>query len=195
MAWLTLLGPDANVKRYRLDSDSNIWSCQVPRHVGSRSSDDQLPTEALRSRSRDSRTKSWKAAKHWNLHDKQLTDEELSSFIFTGATDGLPMCVYPVSSLAATKIGGEPCISLDVYFSPDWPNWSSSLETTRFAVGHCYSIRAAVYDASDDQELWVQLRDPRRSRLLWAKWSNIVHAGDSTCIIYVCEGACESSAA
>ena len=79
LAWLTLLGPDANVKRYRLDSDSNIWSCQVPRHVGSRSSDDQLPTEALRSRSRDSRTKSWKAAKHWNLHDKQLTDEELSS--------------------------------------------------------------------------------------------------------------------
>merc|ERR1712151_881557 len=82
-------------------------------------------------------------------------------------------------------------------FAPDLPGGRRYMEIMRFLVGHAYSLRATQRAQSPSHdgivsecarsELWVQLRDPKRTQLFWLPWRVVVKAS-SMCEVQTCEG-------
>eukprot|EP00927_Polykrikos_kofoidii_P072159 TRINITY_DN68309_c0_g1_i1.p1 TRINITY_DN68309_c0_g1~~TRINITY_DN68309_c0_g1_i1.p1 ORF type:complete len:603 (+),score=84.86 TRINITY_DN68309_c0_g1_i1:35-1843(+) len=214
MAWLALLGHGVAITRYGANGRGNemIWRRCIPDVV--RKPNKAGPNEWP---SRRTRASAWIQAKGWSFTGEELTSAELEGYLEVSVLRGSALCVYPATNLRADKGAGEPCVCLDVCFSelPPFSNHlddvptvdlavaqetprvgvpggvsvatgKAQTEINRFAVGHCYSVRA-IARVGTANELWVRIRDPRRIRLFWAKWSSIVGAADADFYVYSCE--------
>lgn len=136
----------------------------------------------------------WWIARRWrDPKIPAMGDEEFEMLLEDGLAEGKLMCVYPVGDLRPSKELGEPCVPVDVAFGQAPPCGqsaeSSDTETIRFPVGHAYSLREVkrapplrvVGGASE--VLWLRLRDPRRIRLFWVQWPDLLKAGNNKCMV------------
>jgi len=194
LAWFTLIGSSADCRRYWYQPSQDRWLLNLPDLLKNASPTSNRSHKSLNAKSNSWRASSWCRAKRWQVTTIKMSSADIDTFVEEAVADGMPLCVHPVSAMEPSKEEGEPCMPLEVSFAEmlsEAPSINSQdscfCKAHTFALGHCYSIRAAVR-LQASQELWVRLRDPRRSRLFWARWDSVVHAGEVSCFLYSCEG-------
>eukprot|EP00929_Paragymnodinium_shiwhaense_P099721 TRINITY_DN61520_c0_g2_i2.p1 TRINITY_DN61520_c0_g2~~TRINITY_DN61520_c0_g2_i2.p1 ORF type:complete len:507 (+),score=68.28 TRINITY_DN61520_c0_g2_i2:197-1717(+) len=187
VVWLALCGPAAVVKRYGYVAATQMWQCDIPQVCDPKSlarRSDHL------ARAQKDAGHAWAMAKGWSDTKSALPLASLEALLEESEEAGRLLNLYPCSKLRASPESGEPCVPLPVCYEA-MPSTESNRadvlqEVCKFAVGHCYSVRAARR-LGNDGELWLRLRDPRRTRLFWVRWLDILAAGDITTYIYCCE--------
>merc|ERR1712110_814820 len=119
----------------------------------------------------------WRYARDWRKKPGQtaVNDEAAEALIEDATRECKPVVIFPVGNLKPTPELGEPCVPLRLGFGEAPPSWDEHIPEARFPVGHAYALRAALREGGTD--LWVQLRDPRRVRLLWVRWRDVITAG------------------
>lgn len=210
VAWLALGGPGVVARRYFLwprkaeEIATSRWTCSISRVKAA----PQTVTAAMfhrLERSTSSRSSRWRrASERWQFQPgADLSHAEIEALLETSVAKGLPVCLYPKGTRESHPERGEPSVEVPVCFAV---RPSSTLQVIRFVVNHAYSVRNASrfpvssISSSDglqtapensnepSDELWLQLRDPRRVRLFWASWKTVLHtAAEGICGIYVAE--------
>jgi len=151
------------------------------------------------------RCRTWHRARHWKVPRNApcVSDYDFEVLLEALAKGSVPVCIFPVGKRQGTKEAGEPCVDMEVCYldslesaeqhSSAASEKSAGLEKIRFVIGHAYSMRDAWRSESSD-DLWIRLRDPRRARLFWARWRDVLVAGEHICFVYTCSWTPSSSA-
>jgi len=179
LAWLAMGGLEVMVTRFSRSPINSVWYVWEPLCLYSR-------FECVPTTPRTPKAK-WRWGRDWRRKPGQagIKDDAAEALIEEVARECKPVVIYPVGNLQPSTELGEPCVPLQLGFGEVPPSQDEHIPESRFPVGHAYAFRTARREAGND--LWVQLRDPRRVRLLWVRWRDVINAGAGNVVIYVCD--------